>query len=192
MKRKHLFKISIILILSFVSCVSNPTFFNKASVDRSTAKIAVLPFRDYNNSEGNNNNSGELVRSVFESKLMLKGFNVIGIEKTSSSVDYSVLKKSEFPGKWIIETGKTLDADYMIFGSIHDYRTFENLTSFLYIFSWLESTSTVGVTARMISCKTGDVIWSGSFTRSAFTFSDAANEAVNALIRTIKLKANEK
>ncbi len=192
MERKHFFIISIIFLTTILSCVSNPAFFNRSVVDKANAKIAVLPFRDYNSSTGNNNNSGELVRSVFESKLILKGFNVIEIEKTSSSVDYSVLKKNDFPGNWIVETGKTLGADYMIFGSVHDYRTFENLTSFLYIFSWLESTSSVGVTARMISCKTGEVIWSGNFTRASYNFSDAANETVTALIRTIKIKKESK
>jgi TolB-like protein len=187
MKIKLYFLLSIILTITLSSCVSNPSYFNKTVIDRTNAKIAVLPFRDYNSGEGNN--SGELIRSIFESRLIVKGFNVIEIEKISSSVDYSVLKKNEFPGKWIMETGNAIGADYMVFGSVHDFRTYQNLTSFLYIFSWLEVTSSVGVTARMISCKTGEVVWSGSFTRSAYTFNDAATEAVNALIRTIKRKS---
>jgi len=186
MKRKLFFILSIIFLLALSSCVSNPSFFNKSAVDRKNEKIAVLPFRDFNSREGNN--SGELIRSVFESKLILRGFNVIEIEKTASSIDYSVLKKAEFPGKWIVETGNMLGADYMLFGSVHDYRTYQNVTSFLYIFSWLEITSSVGVTARLISCKTGEVVWSGSYTKSGFTFNDATNEAVNYLVRSIKRK----
>lgn len=187
MKNKFVFILSIIFLLTLLSCVSNPSFFNKSAVDRNSAKIAVLPFRDYNNIAGNN--SGELARSLFESRLISKGFNVIEIEKTSSNTEYPVLNKHEFSGKWIIEAGNALGADYMIFGSVHDYRTYENVTSFLYIFSWMESTSTFGVTARMISCKTGEVVWSGSFTRSSYTYNDAATEVVNELIRTIKYKS---
>jgi hypothetical protein len=141
------------------------------------------------NSEGNINSSGELVRSTFESKLIQKGFNVIEIEKIASNIDYSFLKKAEFPAKWIMETGNIIGSDYMIFGSVHDYRNFVSSTSFLYIFSWPESTSVVGVTARMISCRTGEVVWTGSFTCSSFSYSDAANIAVNALVRSIKIKS---
>ena len=184
MKTGFICKVSVIGILFITSCVSNPSYINKSVIDIKKSKIAVLPFRDYNSNEGNN--SGELARSLFEQKLMLKGFNVIEIEKTSSSVDYSILKKNEYPGSWIIETGNQLGADYMIYGSVHDYRIYQNLTSFLYIFSWLEVTSSVGITARMISCKTGEIVWSGSFSRSSYTFNDAATETVYALIRTIK------
>ncbi len=183
--------ISVILLLTFFSCVSNPSYLNKTAIDKKNTKIAVLPFRDYNNTQGNNNNSGELVRSIFESRLILKGIKVIEIEKTASNIDYAVLNKHEYPANWIIETGKAIGADYVIFGSIHDYRTYENLTSFLYIFSWMESTSTVGITARMISCQTGEMVWSGSFTRSSYTFNDAANETVRALLRTIKYKTGD-
>ncbi len=185
MKIKFYIIISIVLMGLLTSCVSNPTYVNKSAVSIDNARVAVLPFRDYNTTEGNN--SGELVRSIFEQKLMLKGFTVIEIEKISSKVDSSILRKKEYTGNWIIEAGNRLGADYMIFGSIHDYRVYQNLTSFLYIFSWLEITSSVGVTARMISCKTGEVVWSGSFTRSSYTFTDAASETVRALVRSIKL-----
>jgi len=185
MKIKSCNLVLIIVMLLLTSCVSNPTFINKSAVSIDNARVAVLPFRDYNTTEGNN--SGELVRSIFEQKLMLRGFNVIEIEKISSKVDSSTLKKKEYSSTWIIDAGNRLGADYMLFGSIHDYRVYQNLTSFLYIFSWLEITASVGVNARMISCKTGEVVWSGSFTRSSYTFTDAASETVRALVRTIKL-----
>ncbi|HNX24887.1 MAG TPA: hypothetical protein PKG60_12640 [Spirochaetota bacterium] len=191
MKRKNLFILLIIFSITLSSCVSNPSYFNKSEVDRKNVKIAVLPFSDFKSTEGNSNNSGELVRSVFESRLILKGFNVIEIEKTSSSIDYSVLKKTEFPGRWIIETGNALGADYMIFGSVHDYRNIENVTSFLYLFSWLESTSSVGITARMVSCRTGEIVWSGSYTRASYSYNDAATEAVNVLIHSIRRKSEK-
>lgn len=187
MKRKLFLIVFIIFLSTLSSCVSNPIYINKDVIDKDNSKIAVLPFRDFNTKEGNN--SGELARSIFEQRLMLKGFNVIEIEKISSKVDYSILNKNEFSGNWIIETGRKLGADYMIFGSVHDYKVYQNLTSFLYIFSWLEMTSSVGITARMVSCKTGEVAWSGSFSRPSFTFNDAAVETVNALIQTIKRKS---
>ncbi len=190
MKKKFIFIISIIFCITLFSCVSKPLYLNKTEIDKKQ-KIAVLPFIDYKSDDGKSNNSGELVRSTFESRLMLKGFNVIEIEKTSSNTDYSFLKKNEFPGKWIVETGSALGADYMIYGSVHDYRNFESTTSFLYIFSWPESTSSLGITARMVSCKTGEIVWSGSFTRLSYTYNDAAAEAVNALIRTIKIKSEK-
>ena len=50
----------------------------------------------------------------------------------------------------------------------------------------------MGVTARMVSCSTGEVVWSGSITRKSYTLSDAAEEAVYELIRTIKYKPADK
>lgn len=189
MKRNFLFIISIAFCITLSSCVSKPSYVSKSAVDRKNHKIAVLPFIDFVSTEGNSNNSGELVRSTFESKLILKGFNVIEIEKMPSDTDYSVLKKNEFPGKWIMETGNTAGADYIIFGSVHDYRNYESSTSFLYLFSWPESVSVVGITARMVSCKTGGIVWSGSFTNSSYNYSDAASSAVNELVRSIKTKS---
>ena len=189
MKGKTFSVFIIIFYITLSSCVSNPTYFNKTAVDRSADKIVVLPFGDFNTNEGNN--SGELVRSNFESKLILKKYNVIEIEKLASIADYSVLKKHEFSGKWIMETGKAIGADYMIYGSVHDYRIYQNLTSFLYLFSWLEVTSSVGVTARMVSCRTGEVVWSGTSTRSSYSFNDAAADTVNTLVRTIRYKKGE-
>lgn len=192
MKRNFVFILSIAFCITLFSCVSKPSYINKTAVDRKNHKIAVLPFLDYVSTEGNSNNSGELVRSTFESKLILKEFNVIEIEKIMSNTDYSFLKKNEFSGKWIMETGNALGADFMIFGSVHDYRNFESSTSFLYLFSWPESVSVVGITARMVSCKTGEIVWSGSYTRSSYNYSDSAAAAVTELIRSIKTKSEKK
>jgi TolB-like protein len=189
MKKKKFFGYAFISVVFFISCISSPVYFNKSVLDRDNARIAVFPFRDYNSNEGNN--SGELVRSIFESRLMLRGVKVIEIEKVSSGVDYSVLRKQEFPSKWFVEKGEAIGADFVVYGSVHDYRVFQNLTSFLYLFEWLEITSSVGVTARMISCKTGEVVWSGSYTRSSYTFTDATNVVVNSLVRSIKYKSGK-
>lgn len=189
MNKHFLSTVVIILPIIFSSCVSNPSYFNKSVIDRANDKIAVLPFRNFNSVEGNN--SGELIRSVFETRLRLKRFNVVDIEKSASSIDYSLIAGSEFQGKWAIEAGKTLNVDYIIFGSVHDYRTYNNQTSFFYIFSWVELTSSVGVTARMISSKTGEVVWSGTFTRASFTYNDAAIDVSDSLIRSIKFKKSE-
>lgn len=172
-----------------LSCVSQTSFFNKGSVDRKNDKIAVLPFKDYNHNEGNN--SGELARNIFESTLLRRGFNVIEVEKTAVVVDFDFLEKNKFPSGWIKETGSAIGADYMLYGSVHDYRTYQSSTSFLYLFSWLEITSSVGITARLVSCKTGEVVWSGALTRASYTYNDAATEAIMDLVRTIKTRSGD-
>jgi len=188
-------KKGIILIIFFgfflvlLSCVSKPSSFYKEEIDKINSKIAVIPFIDYNKNAGNN--SGELVRSVFEAQLVTNGFNVIEIEKTSSNMDFETLKKQEFSGDWFTKTGKTIGADYIVYGSVHDYTIYQNMTSFLYIFSWLETTASVGITARLVSCKTGEVIWSGSHTTAANNYNNAANDAAKALIRSIKFKSKK-
>ena len=186
MKREIIFTILYIFILTSFSCVSKPSSFNKKEIDKINSKIAVIPFIDYNKNEGNN--SGELVRGVFETQLINSEFSVIEIEKISSKIDFDILKKYEFSGDWLVKAGESIGADYIIYGSVHEYRTYQNTTSFLYIFSWLETSASVGITARMVSCKTGEVVWHGSYTRTAYDFNNAANEAVKALLRSIKSK----
>ena len=71
---------------------------------------------------------------------------------------------------------------------MHDYRVFQHSTTFLYLFSWLETTYSVGITARMVSSKTGEAVWTGLLTKKSYTFSDAAEEVVNDFIKSMKLK----
>ncbi len=183
--------IILILLLSVIavqiSCVSQATYFNRGKVDKDIEKIAVLPFKNFNQVEGNH--SGDLVMNMFESVLRRRGFQVIEVEKSAVAASYETLEKNEFPSKWIIETGAAIGADYMIYGSVHDYKTYQSSSSFLYLFSWLEMTSSVGITARLVSCKTGEVIWAGSFTRTSYTYNDAAEEGVTELIKTMKYKS---
>ena len=189
MKRGIIFIIFLGFTLASFSCVSKPSSFHKEEIDKKNSTIAVMPFIDYNKNAGNN--SGELVRSVFEAQLITNSFNVIEIEKTSSNIDFETLKKHEFSGNWTANTGKTIGADYIVYGSVHDYTIYQNMTSFLYIFSWLETTASVGITARLVSCKTGEVIWSGSYTIAANNYNNAANDAVKTLIRSIKCKSEK-
>ena len=188
-------KIKVILIFSFVSLfffffISKPYSFNSGKVDKSAVKIAVLGFKDYNGNSGNN--SGELVRNLFEGKLQKRGYRVVCIEKTSPEAGLEVLDDKNRSSRWFIDTGRSIGADYIIYGSVHDYSVYQSYTTFIYIFGWLELTSSVGVTARMVSCSTGEMVWSGSITRKSYSFNDAAEEAVYELIRTIKYKPEGK
>jgi TolB-like protein len=168
------------------SCVSSSVSFNKELLDKSNITIAVLPFNDFNKKEGNN--SGALARNVFETRLVNSGFKVKSIEAVASELGYYLYEGEDYSKDWIIEAGKTCKADYFIFGSVHDYRVFQYPTSFLYIFSWLETTYSVGITARMVSAKTGEPVWTGSLTKKSYTFTDAAEEVVNDFIKSMKLK----
>lgn len=190
MVNKKILLIFPLLAVFAASCISKPFSFNSGVIDKSAVRIAVLNFKDYNGSTGNN--SGELVRNIFEGKLRQRGYGIVGIEKFSSSVKNESLEKDGLTSKWFIDTGKASGADYIIYGSVHDYTIYQSYTTFIYIFGWLELTSSVGVTARMVSCSTGEVVWSGSITRKSYTLNDAAEEAVYELIRTIKHRPDKK
>lgn len=185
-----LIPIFLLTAMAALSCVSRPFSFNSGMLDRADVKIAVLGFKDYNGSTGNN--SGELVRNIFEGKLHERGYKTVSNERANNAANLDVLEKSHPASQWFIDTGRTVGADYLIYGSVHDYTIYQSYTTFIYIFGWLELTSSVGVTARMVSCSTGEVVWSGSITRKSYTLNDAAEEAVYELIRTIKYKPDEK
>lgn len=176
--------------IAALSCVSRPYSYNSGELDKSDVKIAVLGFKDYNGST--RNNSGELVRNIFEGKLRERGYKTVSNERVNAAANPEALEKNIPTSQWVIDTGKAVGADYLVYGSVHDYTIYQSYTTFIYIFGWLELTSSVGVTARMVSCSTGEVVWSGSITRKSYTLNDAAEEAVYELIRTIKYKPDKK
>ena len=185
-RKVFIFSYVILAVAVNQSCVSSSVSFNKELLDKENITIAVLPFYDFNKKEGNN--SGILARNVFETRLVNRGFKVKSIESIASELDYYLYAGDDYSKDWIIDAGKTCKADYFIFGSVHDYRVFQYPTSFLYIFSWLETTYSVGITARMVSAKTGEAVWTGSLTKKSYTFTDAAEEVVNDFIKSMKLK----
>ncbi len=191
MSVKRMFALAFIFPCVIIcSCISRPAFFNKGYIDKETAVIAVLHFKDYNGSQGNN--SGALVENVFEGTLLKRGYKVVDMEKTAAVTDYDFLDKNKYPSQWFIDTGKALGVEYMLYGSVHDYSVYQSYSTFIYIFGWLEVTASVGVTARLVSCKTGEVVWCGSLTRKSYTFNDAVDEVVDELVMTIKYRSPAK
>ena len=185
-RKVFIFPFVILALVANQSCVSSSVSFNKELLDKENITIAILPFDDFNKKEGNN--SGILARNVFETRLVNRGFKVKGIESIASELDYYLYEGDDYRKDWIIEAGEICGADYFIFGSVHDYRVFQYPTSFLYIFSWLETTYSVGISARMVSAKTGEAVWTGSLTQKSYTVTDAAEEVVNDFIKSMKLK----
>ncbi len=190
MKRTREIKFITLAIASFliVSCISRPVYFNGKDerIDRSKSRIAVMPFRDFKSREGNN--SGTLVRNIFESSLRKRGFITINYEKNLSEIPESQLEDFRLSSKWVKDNSQSIQADYVLFGYVYDYTVFQMTTSFLYLFSWLETTYSVGITAKIISCSTGEIVWSGAFSSKSYTFNDAARESVDSLLRTVRFK----
>jgi|GEM_PF-621644 len=183
------FFILVVFMMSVLSCISQPVFHNdnmSESIDRKNNEIIVLSFRDFK--AGEENNSGVLVRNVFESRLKKRGFTVVSYEKTSPNMPEIEDRGFAVNSRWVKENADNLKADYVLYGSIYDYTVFQTTTSFLYIFSWLETTYSVGINAKIISSKSGEVVWSGAYASKSYTYNDAARESVDSLIRTIRLK----
>ena len=186
MRRRMIFILFFAIVLPNSGCISSAYFFNRGEIDKKVATIAVLHFKDFNNAEGNN--SGDLARSLFEHNLLKRGFNIIEIEKIQFPESLKIKDRKDFSPEEIIEIGKINGADYVVYGSVYDYKSYQSQTSFLYLFSWLELTYSVGISARMVACKSGDVVWSGSLSRLSYSFNDATSEVCKELIRTIKFK----
>ncbi len=189
-KRTNLF-IHMVLISSMVliSCISRPRYYNEKTgevVKRGKSSIMVMPFRDYKVGEGNN--SGALVSSIFESVLKKRGFTLVPFEKSSFILSEDGEEPFNVTSTWVVENAHRLGADFLLFGKVHDYSKYTGTTSFLYIFSWTDTSCSVGVSAKLMSCSTGDILWSGSFSCKAYTFHDAAWESADSLLKTMRFK----
>ena len=79
------------VLLLYGSCVSRPVSYNSGFIDKEGVKIAVVHFKDYNVSEGNN--SGELVRNVFEDILLKRGYGIVEIEKSAALLTVTFSKR---------------------------------------------------------------------------------------------------
>ncbi len=189
--KKYKFLVFLVLLsLSFlVSCISQPLYYNEKTDERllrEQSRIMVLPFRDYKFNEGNN--SGNLARSMFENALKKMRFCIVPFEKSSFMFPEDREEAFSITSDWVVENAKNLGVDFVLFGQVYDYSREKGSTSFLYIFSWSDTDCIVGISAKLISCSTGDVLWSGSFSSKSYTFHDAAWESVYSLVKTIKFQ----
>jgi curli biogenesis system outer membrane secretion channel CsgG len=161
----------------FLSSCGTSAIVVKPGYDFSQIKrVAVLDFKDASNFS----NSGSTVAELFVKHLLRTGYNVIEREELES-----ILREHRLSVEGILnssqakEFGKIAGVDAIITGSIPiaiEERSFYENGFPRYI------SAQVGLTCRMISVETGEVLWAGSDTYDGTNRQTAFDYLVSSLV----------
>lgn len=177
-------RIGIVLVLLaavfFSSCAVDTVVLKPGYDFKKIHRVAVLPFRD----SAYYTNSGSLVSQIFVKYLLKAGYNIIEREELDA-----LLKEHQMTAAGIVsnpdeakEFGKISGIDAIVTGSIplvvHEQTLYENNYP-RYI------AAQVGVTCRMISVDTGEVLWAASDTYDAMNVQTAFEYLVSSLVNQL-------
>lgn len=149
--RKAVFLPSLALALVLAAGCANKYSQNHVAADRDWSEklvVAVMPFQGVSESPG----SGMIVADVLANELYaLGGFIIVTPEELAAR---AVKREGEVLSP--IETGGMVGARYIVAGRVTEY-TYK---------SGVGEQPAVGVTARLIECATGRVVWSATRART--------------------------
>ncbi|MCS7151039.1 MAG: hypothetical protein NZ928_01465 [Endomicrobia bacterium] len=175
----------ILVVVSFFSCVTPRGTFYKGFDPQKITIISVGEFKPY----GNYISSGELVKNLMIEHLLKRGYIVK--EENSADVEYVLTGSvTRFlpEKKYLVYTG-TEKQQVMIGGPLTEISgsyVYNIGSAFGIPDSQVVATnSTVGVSARLVEKKTGNVVWTSSFVYEALTVETAADVVANYLITSL-------
>jgi len=174
------------LIITFCfACVTPRGTFYKEFDPQKISVISVGEFKPY----GNFISSGEMIKNLVIEHLLKRGYTIK--EQDSPEVEYILLGSvTRFlpEKKYLVYTG-TEKQQVMIGGPLTEISG-----SYVYHLgsafgipdsSIVATNSTVGVSARLVEKKTGNIVWTCSFVYEALTVETAADIVVNYLITSL-------
>lgn len=173
---KTLISLLLLLPVFLVSCASN-TVVMKPGYDFSKIKrIAVIEFRN----SAYYPNSGSMVSQLFAKYMLKAGYNVIERDELEALLRERQLSTANLlEPSTVLNYGKLLGIDAIVTGSIPmvvPEQNFYDMGNPRFI------AAQVGVTARMISVETGEVLWVGSDTYDAVNTQTAFEYLVSSLV----------
>lgn len=178
---------NIFLLFFFLltSCVTPRATFYKSFDPQKVSVIAVGEFKSYSGYTS----SGDMVKNLMIEHLLRRGYTVK--EQISEDVEYILtgsVTKFLPEKKYLVYTG-TDKQQIMIGGPLTEISGsyVYNIGSAFGIpnSEVVATNSTVGVSARLIEKKTGNIVWTASFVYEALTVETAADIVVNYLITSL-------
>jgi len=178
----------IMFVMLFCASCATETVVMKQGYDFSKIKrIAVIEFRDSAYYPG----SGAMVSQLFGKYLLKAGYNIVERDQLDAILREHNLSLSNLMNPEQITQFKLSGIDAIVTGSIPmivpEQNLFENGNPRFIA-------AQVGVTARMISVETGEVLWIGSDTYDGTNTQTAFEYLISSLVRQLAddLKENAK
>jgi hypothetical protein len=143
------------IVLTIGGCAGkSATVFLHPEYDfRYVERVAVVPFENQSQEQG----AAARVTQVFISELLAqRAFDVIEPGEVSHVLEkYSTVRTSQLTKEQIIDIGKQLKAQALIFGSVAEMTSYRSGNS---------TTNTVTLVVRMVDTQTGETVWSATNT----------------------------
>jgi hypothetical protein len=178
------FIVAILLLSVFLSSCAVDSVVLKPNYDfKKIKRVAVLEFRD----SAYYPNSGSMAAQLFVKYLLKSGYNVVERDELESLLRERQLTMAglvESPSKAL---GKLSGIDAIITGAIPmvvPERDFYDNGYPRYI------AAQVGITCRMISVETGEVLWAGSNTYDAMNTQTAFEYLISSLVTQLNRDLN--
>jgi curli biogenesis system outer membrane secretion channel CsgG len=164
----------------FISSCNMETIVMKPGYDFNKIKrIAVLQFRD----SAYYPNSGAMVSELFVKYMLKAGYNVVERDEIDAILrEHNLAISGALNPEQVKEYGKICGVDAFVTGTIPMVvpdRAFYEGDNPRYI------AAQVGVTCRMISVETGEILWAGSDTYDAMNTQTAFEYLVSSLARQL-------
>jgi curli biogenesis system outer membrane secretion channel CsgG len=167
--------VGLVLLFCFFGCAADTvtrTSLNRALLDQESIKrVAVLSFEN----PPDDFQAGSHISKLFESYLLQTNLYQIAergeIEKVLKERGFG--KTSELDKATLRQLGELLQVDGLVLGAVSQYNRFN-----------------FGFTARLVSIKSGLILWSVSQTGGMLTrpLSQVANETVQAAVKDLQMK----
>ncbi len=175
------------LVVCF-GCTTPRGTFHKEFNPKAISVISVGEFKPY----GNFTSSGEMIKNLIIEHLLQRGYTIK--EQDSPEVEYILLGSvTRFipEKKYLVYTGseKSEKQQVVMSGPLTEISG-----SYVYNLgpafglpdsSIIATNSTVGVSARLVEKKTGNIVWTCSFVYEALTVETAADIVVNYLVTSL-------
>jgi len=175
----------ILLLLFIFSCT--PRVAIKPGFDFTQVKsVGIGDFISY----GNFNNSAELVKDEFTRQLIKMGYNV---KRGKEGMDYifeGTVTEFSPTKRYLFYFGDKDKQQQIIIGTLGLEISGSNVYSLGSAFGLkdseiLVSNATCGLTARLVDTKTGEIIWTNSFSYEALDIQYAVEGVVSYLLRSL-------
>lgn len=149
MKRNRF--IFLLLAVFMCSCETPPTVYVKQNeYVFGIKKIAILPFRNFSETK----EAGKIITAIISTELYKTGFfNIIEPGEINRVMTaYKIWDTNSMGTREFEIIRKELGADGIVTGLVHEYS--------------ISANPKIGITARMINCRTGTILWICSISRS--------------------------
>jgi len=139
---------------SLTGCASNPQYFRSDLTLEEPATLAVMPLVNLSKYD----EAGSVVMNSLLIQLLDKGFFQI---VDPGLVDHAVLERrirftDRLPLETMKELGDSLNADYMLLGTVNEFDMITNRT---------ETVPLVSLSLRIVRSETGTILWAATHTR---------------------------